>query len=455
MIPRYTRPEMGQVWSDENKYAIWLQVEILACEAQAELGIVPREALAVIKQRAFFDLPRVLELEETLKHDVIAFLTNVNEYVGAEGRYIHLGMTSSDLLDTALAVHMGQAGSLLLDKLEKLRQEIRIKALAHRRTVCVGRSHGVHAEPTTFGLKLAVWYAELARQSERLRAALRSVAVGKISGAVGTFAHLDPFVEKYVCEKLALSPAPVSTQIVQRDRHAELLNTLALIGASLEKFAVEIRSLQRTEVMEAEEPFGKGQKGSSAMPHKRNPVTCERITGLARLLRGNATAALENVALWHERDISHSSVERVVVPDSFILLDYMLHQFTRVVAGLHVYPENMRRNLDRTEGLIFSQQVLLALTQKGMAREEAYALVQGHALAVWQEQQGAWPGSASRFQARLQADRRIYQYLSEDELAQCFDLERHLRHVDTIFARAGLDETDDVFRGANGEKPRP
>jgi adenylosuccinate lyase len=439
MIPRYTGPEMGQIWDDENKYAIWLEVEILACEAQAELGIVPREALAVIKQRAHFDLPRVLELEETLKHDVIAFLTNVNEYVGPEGRYIHRGMTSSDLLDTALAVQMLQAAGLLFDRLEKLRQEIRAKALAYRRTVCIGRSHGVHAEPTTFGLKLAVWYAELGRHCERLHAARRSVAVGKISGAVGTFAHLDPFVEKYVCEKLGLSPAPVSTQIVQRDRHAELLSTLALIGASLEKFAIEVRSLQRTEIMEVEEPFSKGQKGSSAMPHKRNPVICERVSGLARVLRGNAMAALENVALWHERDISHSSVERVVLPDSFILLDYMLDQFTRVAAGLHVYPENMLRNLARTEGLIFSQQVLLALTQKGMAREEAYALVQGHALSVWQEQQGSWPSAASRFQGHLQADRKIGQYLSAAELDQCFDLEKNLRQVDAIFARAGLD----------------
>ncbi len=439
MIPRYTRPEMGRIWSDENKYAIWLQVEILACEAQAELNIIPRAALAAIQQRARFDLPRVLELEETLKHDVIAFLTNVNEYVGLEGRYIHLGMTSSDLLDTALAVQMQQAGEVLFDKLEKLRQEIKAQALSHRRTVCIGRSHGVHAEPTTFGLKLAVWYAELSRQSERLCAALESVAVGKISGAVGTFAHLDPFVEKYVCEKLGLSPAPISTQIVQRDRHAELLNTLALLGASLEKFAVEIRSLQRTEILEVEEPFTEGQKGSSAMPHKRNPIICERITGLARLLRGNAMAGLENVALWHERDISHSSVERVILPDSFILLDYMLHQFTRVVAGLHVYPENMRRNLERTEGLIFSQQVLLALTQKGLAREEAYALVQAHALAVWQEQQGAWPDAEPRFKTRLQADAKIRQYLSEAELGQCFDQEKNLRHVDTIFARVGLD----------------
>ncbi len=439
MIPRYTSPEMGQVWNDENKYAIWLQVELLACEAQAELGIVPREALAIIQQRARFDLPRVLELEETLKHDVIAFLTNVNEHTGPEGRYIHLGLTSSDLLDTALAVLMQQAGSLLFDKLENLRSEIKVKALAHRRTVCIGRSHGVHAEPTTFGLKLAVWYAELGRQCERLRAALRAVAVGKISGAVGTFAHLDPFVEKYVCAKLGLSPAPISTQIVQRDRHAELLNTLALIGASLEKFAVEIRSLQRTEILEVEEPFGKGQKGSSAMPHKRNPIICERVTGLARVLRGHALAALENVALWHERDISHSSVERVVLPDSFTLLDYMLHQFTRVVAGLHVYPENMRRNLARTEGLIFSQQVLLALTQKGMAREEAYALVQAHALEVWREQQGAWPSAEPRFQTRLQDDPKVRQYLSAAELAQCFDLQRQLRHVDAIFSRVELD----------------
>lgn len=437
MIPRYTRPEMGRIWSEENKFATWLQVEVLACEAQAELGVVPRAALAAIKERARFDTARVLEIEETVKHDVIAFLTNVAEYVGSESRFIHLGMTSSDLLDTALAVQIKQASALIFDKLETLHSAIRKQARAHRNTICIGRSHGVHAEPTTFGLKMAMWYAEIGRQIERFERAVKSVAVGKISGAVGTFAHIDPRVEEYVCEKLGLTPAPISTQIVQRDRHAEFMNTLALIAASLEKFATEIRSLQRTEILEVEEPFSKGQKGSSAMPHKRNPITCERIAGLARVLRGHAIAAMENVALWHERDISHSSVERIVLPDSLILLDYMLHQFTRVVEGMHVYPENMRRNLERTRGLIFSQQVLLALTQAGMAREEAYRLVQEHAMAVWQGLDDK--SNATAFQTRLHNDEAVRRYLNERELEQCFDLEKNLRHVGTIFKRLQLE----------------
>ncbi len=438
MIPRYTRPEMGRIWSDENKFAAWLQVEVLACEAQARLGVVPQEALAIIKDRAKFETARVLEIEETVKHDVIAFLTNVAEHVGPESRFIHLGMTSSDLLDTALALQIKQASALIFDKLAKLQAAIRQQALAHRNTVCIGRSHGVHAEPATFGLKMAMWYAEVGRQIERFDRAVKSVAVGKISGAVGTYAHIDPSVEVYVCEQLDLTPAPISTQIVQRDRHAEFLNTLALVAASLEKFATEIRSLQRTEILEVEEPFSKGQKGSSAMPHKRNPITCERITGLARVLRGHAVAAMENVALWHERDISHSSVERIVLPDSLILLDYMLHQFTRVVTDMHVYPENMRRNLERTQGLIFSQQVLLALTRKGMAREEAYRVVQEHAMAVWQGLDHITSTGAPLFKTRLQNDSGLRRYLDERELEQCFDLQKNLRHVDTIFARLQL-----------------
>ena len=437
MIPRYTRPEMGRIWSEENKFATWLQVEVLACEAQAELGIVPREALAAIKERARFDTARVLEIEETVKHDVIAFLTNLAEYVGPESRFIHLGMTSSDLLDTALALQIKQASALIFDKLAKLHAAIRTQALAHRNTMCIGRSHGVHAEPTTFGLKMAMWYAEVGRQIERFEHAVKSVAVGKISGAVGTFAHIDPSVETYVCEKLGLVPAPISTQIVQRDRHAEFMNTLTLIAASLEKFATEIRNLQRTEILEVEEPFSKGQKGSSAMPHKRNPITCERIAGLARVLRGHAVAAMENVALWHERDISHSSVERIILPDSLILLDYMLHQFTRVVAELHVYPTNMRRNLERTRGLIFSQQVLLALTQKGMAREEAYRVVQEHAMAVWNALETT--DNAPLFQTRLRNDAALQRYLTAEELEQCFDLEKNLRHVGTLFKRVQLE----------------
>jgi adenylosuccinate lyase len=436
MIPRYTLPEMARLWSEENKFSIWLRIEILACEAQAELGVVPAAAVEVIKRNARFDSHRVLEIEETVKHDVIAFLTNVAEYVGPESRYIHLGMTSSDLLDTALAVQMRQAGLLLVDNIKALREAVRQQARAHKHTVCIGRSHGVHAEPTTFGLKMAVWFAELDRHLQRLQRAIDTISAGKISGAVGTFAHLDPFVEDYVCKHLELQPASISTQILQRDRHAEFLSTIALIGASLEKFAVEIRNLQRTEILEAEEPFGKGQKGSSAMPHKRNPITCERIAGLARVLRANAGAALENVALWHERDISHSSVERVILPDSTMLLDYMLHQFTRIVRDLQVYPENMRHNLERTGGLVFSQQVLLALAQKGMAREEAYRLVQTHAMATWEDLNLG--GKPAGFLERLLADKTIRQYLSADEIRQCFDLSKNLRHVDTIFRRLGL-----------------
>jgi adenylosuccinate lyase len=439
MISRYTLPEIGRIWSEENKFSIWLQIEMLACEAQAELGVVPREAVESIKQKAKFDSSRILEIEETTKHDVIAFLTNVAEYVGPESRYIHLGMTSSDLLDTSLAVQMRQAGLLLIEKLRTLRDAIRRQALQHKHTLCIGRSHGVHAEPTTFGLKMAIWFAECNRHLDRLQHAIDSISVGKISGAVGTFAHIDPKVEEYVCRKLDLKPAPVSTQIVQRDRHAEYLNVIALIGASLEKFAVEIRSLQRTEILEAEEPFSKGQKGSSAMPHKRNPITCERITGLARLLRSNAMTGLENVALWHERDISHSSTERVILPDSTILLDYMLHQFTRIVRDLQVYPENMRRNLERTGGLIFSQQVLLALAQKGMTREEAYRLVQEHAMAVWTDLSER--GKPASFLERLLGDKTMRQYLNESEIRQCFDLNKNLRHVETIYQRLGLRES--------------
>jgi adenylosuccinate lyase len=436
MTPRYTLPEMRRLWSDENKFSIWLRVEILACEAQAELGVAPVEAVKVIKEKARFDANRILQIEETVKHDVIAFLTNVAEHVGPESRYIHLGMTSSDLLDTALAVQMRQAGSLLIDKLKALREAVRQQAVTHKRTVCIGRSHGVHAEPTTFGLKMAVWFAEINRHLERLQRAIDTISVGKISGAVGTFAHVDPRVEEYVCQHLELKPAPVSTQIVQRDRHAEFLLTIALIGASLEKFAVEIRNLQRTEILEVEEPFAKGQKGSSAMPHKRNPITCERIAGLARVLRANAMAALENVALWHERDISHSSVERVILPDSTMLLDYMLHQFTGIVRDLRVYPQNMRRNLERTGGLIFSQQVLLALTCKGMTREEAYRHVQEHATAVWMELSGG--EKSATFLDLLLADTVIRQCLSEDEIRDCFEVNKNLRHVDAIYRRLGL-----------------
>jgi len=431
MIDRYKLPEMGLIWSEHNKLAIWLQVEILACEAQAKLGIVPQTALATIKSKAAFDEQRVLEIEEKVKHDVIAFLTNVAEYVGEDSRYIHLGMTSSDLLDTSLAVQMKQAGEILQRKLAALREAVGDLARAHKRTICIGRSHGVHAEPTTFGLKMAMWFAELGRHQHRLQEAITSVAVGKVSGAVGTFAHISPEVEKYVCEKLGLAADPVSTQIVQRDRHAEFLSTIALIGASLEKFATEIRSLQRTEILEVEEPFSHGQKGSSAMPHKRNPITCERIAGLARVLRANALTGFENVVLWHERDITHSSVERITLPDSTILLDYMLEKFTRIVRDLRVYPHNMQKNLERTGGLIFSQAILLALAKKGMTREEAYRLVQTHAQAVWE--------SGGNFQERLLMDEKVRDYLNEQEIRDCFSLEPHLLHVDEIFRRVGLE----------------
>ncbi|HLE32577.1 MAG TPA: adenylosuccinate lyase, partial [Bacteroidota bacterium] len=385
MIQRYTRPAMGKIWEDENKYRIWLEIELLACEQQAALGVIPKEAVPTIRKKASFNVQRILEIEEEVKHDVIAFLTNVGEYVGPESRFIHLGMTSSDVLDTALAVQMKQSAELLLKDLEELKAVLARRAKEHKLTVMVGRTHGIHAEPVTLGLKFALWYAETLRNIDRLRNAAKTISVGQISGAVGTYAYIDPSVERYVCEKLDLQAAPISTQVLQRDRHAEFMSTLAVIGSSLEKFATEIRHLQKTEVLEAEEYFSKGQKGSSAMPHKRNPITCERIAGLSRVVRGNAVAAMENVALWHERDITHSSVERVIVPDSCILLDYMLDQFTKVVDKLIVYPENMRKNIDKTHGLVFSQSVLLALTKKGMKREDAYRIVQSHAMNVWQD----------------------------------------------------------------------
>lgn len=430
MIERYSRPEMAEIWIDQNKFATWLKVEILACEALTELGEIPKEALANIKAKANFDKSRVLEIEETVKHDVIAFLTNVAEYVGPDSRYIHLGMTSSDLVDTALSSLMRQAGGLLLDGLKELRKVLGERAIEFKKTVCIGRSHGIHAEPTTFGLKMALWHDEVGRGIERLERAVETISVGKISGAVGTFAHIDPWVESYVCAKLELKPAPVSTQIIQRDRHAEFLGVLALIAASLEKFATEIRNLQRTEIMETEEPFTKGQKGSSAMPHKRNPVASENISGLARLIRANASAALENIALWHERDISHSSVERIVIPDSTIALDYMLHRFTKVVSNLVVYPERMLKNLHMTKGLIFSQAVLLALAKKGITREKAYQLVQENAMEVWE--------SGEDFRAKVLDDEGIGVYLNKAEIESCFDLDENLKNVDFIFERIGL-----------------
>ncbi|MBI5217101.1 MAG: adenylosuccinate lyase [Ignavibacteriae bacterium] len=430
MIERYTRKEMGAIWSEENKFRIWLEIELLACEAQAELGVIPKDAVKMIREKASFDVERIDEIERTVNHDVIAFLTNVGEYVGAESRFIHLGMTSSDVLDTALAVQMKQSGDLLLNDLKKLSEILARRSKEFKYTIMVGRTHGIHAEPTTFGLKLALWFDETQRNIKRLERAIEAVSFGQISGAVGTYEHLDPFVEEYVCGKLGLKPAPISTQILQRDNHAEFLTSIALIGSSLEKFATEIRHLQKTEVLEAEEYFSKGQKGSSAMPHKRNPITCERVAGLARVLRGNAHAAMENISLWHERDITHSSVERIVVPDSCILLDYMLAQFIKIIDNLLIYPENMLKNLELTNGLIFSQSVLLALAKKGMKREDAYAAVQKAAMEVWQ--------SKRNFKEVLKEDETIRAVLNEQELDELFDLKKSMKSVEYIFERVGL-----------------
>ncbi|MBA4312230.1 MAG: adenylosuccinate lyase [Chlorobiaceae bacterium] len=430
MIPRYTRREIGKIWSEENKFQTWLDIEILACEAQAELGVIPRDAVKVIREKAKFNVKRIDEIEAEVKHDVIAFLTNVGEYVGAESRFIHLGMTSSDVLDTGLAIQMKQSADLLLKDMRELEIILARRAKEFKYTLTIGRTHGVHAEPTTFGLKLALWYDETKRNIKRLENAKENISCGQISGAVGTYEHLDPFVEKYVCEKLGLKPAPISTQILQRDLHAEFMTTVAIIGSSLEKFATEIRHLQKTEVLEAEEYFSKGQKGSSAMPHKRNPITCERVAGLARVLRGNAQAAMENISLWHERDITHSSVERIIIPDSCILLDYMLGLFTDIVDKLIVYPENMNNNLELTHGLVFSQSVLLALTKKGMKRENAYAAVQKSAMDVWQNKKN--------FKDVLKSDKSITNYLSNSELDELFDLKKSIRNVDYIFKQVGL-----------------
>ena len=430
MISRYARPRMMAIWEPQHRFDTWLRVELLACEAWAELGKVPREALAVIRKRAGYDLNRIQEIEREVRHDVVAFVSAVAERVGPEARYIHLGLTSYDVVDTALAVQLQEAATILIEELEALRLVLADLARRNKQTVMVGRTHGVHAEPLTFGLKLALWYTEAGRDLDRLRRAKETVAYGKLSGAVGTFAHLPPFIEQYVCVRLGLTPAPISSQILSRDRHAEFLLTLALVGASLEKFATEIRHLQRTEVLEVEEPFVEGQKGSSAMPHKRNPVACEQVSGLARLLRSYAQAGLENVPLWHERDISHSSVERVVLPDATILLDYLLVRFRGILEGLQTYPDRMRQNLELTGGLIFSEAVLLALVDKGLSRDEAYRLVQRHAMKAWE--------SREPFKPLLLADPEVRRHLSPAEIENCFDLGYHLRHLDEIFARVGL-----------------
>ena len=427
MIPRYSRPEMARIWSDENRFATWLRVEIAATEVLSERGVVPAEALAAIKARARCDVRRIEEIEREVQHDVIAFVSCVVESVGPEGRWLHYGLTSSDVVDTALAILMRDACDLVRTGLVELMEAVRERAFRHKHAAMIGRTHGVHAEPMTFGLKMALWHAELQRQLARLERARATIAVGKLSGAVGTFSHLPPEVEEGVCKRLGLLPAPVSSQILQRDRHAEVLSTLALVGASLEKFATEIRALQKTEVREVEEPFDAGQKGSSAMPHKRNPVGCEQVSGLARLLRANALAALENVALWHERDVSHSSVERVIVPDSFLVLDHMLHRFARIVRGLTVDEARMRRNLDLGRGLVFSGRLLLELTAKGMRREDAYRIIQGHAMEAWK--------SEGDFRRRVEADAEIRRVLGDAEIAEVFRLERYLTHVEAIFER--------------------
>jgi adenylosuccinate lyase len=429
MIERYTRPEMGRIWKDHFKFETWLRIEILACEARAEMGEIPQSDLNEIKTKANFDITKILEIEETTKHDVIAFLTNVAEYVGPASRHIHYGMTSSDVLDTALAVQMKSAGEILLNDLNKLKDVLKKRALEHKRTICVGRSHGIHAEAYSMGLKFALWYEEAKRNITRLENAIASISVGKISGAVGTLEHLPPKVEEYVCSKLGLKPEPVATQVVQRDRHAEFLTTLAIIGSSLEKIAIEIRHLQRTEVLEAEEYFSKGQKGSSAMPHKRNPIISERITGIARILRANSIAALENIALWHERDISHSSVERVIVPDSCIALNYALNLAIKLIDTLIIYPENMLKNLNITRGLIFSQTVLLRLVEKGITRDEAYKIVQDSAMNVWQD-------TTKNLRSELAKSESVKKFLTEADLDDIFDPKKMLKNIDYIFARS-------------------
>ena len=427
MIPRDTPKEMGLHWSDQSKNDIWLRVVIAAAEAMAEHGLIPADAAQDIREKGAVDANRVDEIEQTTQHDVIAFTTAVTEHVGPSGRWLHFGMTSSDVIDTAHALQMREACDLLLADCNALLDAVRLRVEEHRTTPMIGRTHGVHAEPMTFGLKLALWYAELVRDSDRVVRARTAISVGKLSGAVGTYAHLHPSIEQSVCKTLGLTPAPVASQVIQRDRHAELLSALAIMAASLEKFAVEVRGLQKTEIGEVAEPFAKGQKGSSAMPHKRNPIGCEQITGMARLVRGNAMAALENIALWHERDISHSSVERVIVPDSFCALDHMVRRFTRIVAGLVVYPDRMRANLDQSRGVVFSGTVLLELASRGVSREDAYVMVQRNALRSHDE--------GLEFKQLLNGDSEVTSVLSAEEIDRAFDLEVQLRHVDAIIDR--------------------
>ena len=429
MIERYSRPRMKKIWSDENKFDLWLRVEIAVCEAWLALGEIPKEAITKIR-KATYNLDRIAEFFKVTHHDMTAFLKSVAESLGEESRFIHLGLTSSDIMDTALGLQLKEAANILSQDISDLISTLENKAIEHKYTIMIGRTHGVHAEPTTFGLKIALWVEEMKRNAQRLQDATRIVSVGKISGAVGTYATVSPEVEKIACQKLGLIPAPISSQIIQRDRHAQFVATLAITASSLEKFATEIRNLQRTEILEVEEPFEPGQTGSSAMPHKRNPELCERICGLARLMRGYVTTSLENVALWHERDISHSSTERIIMPDSCLALDYMLSLFTSVIKGLKVYPENMRRNLELTQGLIFSQRILLALIDKGLNREKAYQIVQRNAMEAWQQRKN--------FLSLLEADNQVTAHLAKAELESLFDYSYYLKYVDSIFERLGL-----------------
>ncbi|MFJ9386656.1 adenylosuccinate lyase [Peribacillus sp. NPDC101481] len=430
MIERYTRPEMGNIWTEKNRFNAWLEVEILACEAWSELGVIPKEDVKLLRENATFDVDRINEIEKDTRHDVVAFTRAVSETLGEERKWVHYGLTSTDVVDTALSYVIKQANEILAKDLNNFVEILKNKAKEHKYTVQMGRTHGVHAEPTTFGLKLALWYQEMKRNVERFEEARKNIEVGKISGAVGTYANIDPFVEKFVCEKLGLEAAPISTQTLQRDRHAHYMSTLALIATSIEKFAVEIRALQKSETREVEEFFAKGQKGSSAMPHKRNPIGSENMTGMARVIRGYMMTAYENVPLWHERDISHSSAERIILPDATIALNYMLNRFSNIVKNLTVYPENMKRNMDRTLGLIFSQRVLLSLIDKGLVREEAYDTVQPKAMEAWELQ--------VPFRSLIEKDDKITSLLTKEELDDCFDPTHHLKNVDVIFDRLGL-----------------
>ncbi len=431
MIDRYSRPEISGIWELENKFRIWLDIEIAACEVHAEKGIIPPEDLKIIKDRASFKVERILEIESQVHHDVIAFLTAVGENIGPASRFVHYGLTSSDIGDTALSIQMIQAGKILVRGLDDLIAAIREKALNYKNTPCMGRSHGVHAEPTTFGMKMALYHAEFSRDRERLLRAIENVSYGKFSGAVGTFSNIDPDVELKVCEKMGLKPDPISTQVIQRDRHAEYMAALAITAGTLDQLATEIRHLQRTEVREAEEPFQKGQKGSSAMPHKRNPILCERVTGLSRVIKANLAVALDNMTLWHERDISHSSAERVIMPDSTIALDYLINRMIFIISNLQIYPENMMENIERTGGLFYSQTLLLRLVEKGMSREDSYKAVQDMAMRVWKRE--------GTLRQLCEKDRDISNKLSKKELDEIFDLDRYLANIGYAFRKAGLE----------------